>query len=597
MKIFSEALPAYEHNIDSFQQQLAGYKKKKTRIGWIRLLIVIATIFFVNRAWHSETWMIIAMIVAGIALFLYVVSVDSNLKETILNIERLIQINKEEIAVLKNDYLHREDGKEFEPHNHPYAQDLDVFGMASLYQYINRGTAEQSKQLLAASLLNHQTKETILSRQEAVKEITPKINWRQQFQSFGMANPIRSATESKINHWLKQPNILEAGYWKWLLYFYPVVTFGCLLLYLNDTLTGPVFSLLVLIFFVFAFAFSKKINPVYLILSKIVPEVNTLYDQLHHLEKESFISERLLTLQGHQHALKASAEIADLKNILNRFDIRLNVLAFFFLNTFLLWDLWQIRALNRWKNKNQHAVHHWFNAIAETELISSLAALSFNQPEWIFPRIADEHFTFITQDMGHPLIAKDKRINNSFAMNGTGKISLVTGSNMAGKSTFLRTMGVNTILALMGSVACAKAFTISRVQLMSSMRIADNLAENTSTFYAELKKLQSIIESVKRKEKIFILLDEILRGTNSLDRHTGSKALIRLLIEQHAVAVLATHDLELAHLIDLYPEAITNYHFDVQVEGEELYFDYKLKEGICQSLNASLLMKKIGIEM
>jgi DNA mismatch repair ATPase MutS len=195
------------------------------------------------------------------------------------------------------------------------------------------------------------------------------------------------------------------------------------------------------------------------------------------------------------------------------------------------------------------------------------------------------------------LLPAEQRVTSSFGINGQGKIALVTGSNMAGKSTFLRSLGVNVLLAQTGAPVCAETFVLSPVKLMSSMRIADNLAENTSTFYAELKKLKTIIEAVKRHEPVFILLDEILRGTNSLDRHTGSAALMKQLIKEHAVAVIATHDVALAKLENEYPTAIQNYHFDVQVEGEELYFDYKLKDGVCTSLNASLLMKKIGIEM
>ena len=169
---------------------------------------------------------------------------------------------------------------------------------------------------------------------------------------------------------------------------------------------------------------------------------------------------------------------------------------------------------------------------------------------------------------------------------------------MGGKSTFLRSIGVSVVLALMGAPVCAKSFTISSVRLMSSMRIADNLAENTSTFYAELKKLQNIIEAVNHQEKVFILLDEILRGTNSLDRHTGSKALIKQLINQNAVAIIATHDIELTGMENEHPQSIANYHFDVQVDkNDELYFDFKLKQGVCTSMNASILMRKIGIEM
>jgi DNA mismatch repair ATPase MutS len=277
--------------------------------------------------------------------------------------------------------------------------------------------------------------------------------------------------------------------------------------------------------------------------------------------------------------------------------MRLNVFVFFFLNSFLLWDARQMLALNAWKQKHTNDINNWFLAIASTEVSISIAILHFNQPNFCFPTISPTHFEFKATNLGHPLIQSNKCVSNNFSQNGTGNIALITGSNMGGKSTFLRSVGINSVLALMGAPVCATEFTIANVELMSSMRIADNLAESTSTFYAELKKLQVIIEAVKQQRKVFVLLDEILRGTNSFDRHTGSKALIQQFIKQNAVAIIATHDVELAALENQFPTAMHNYHFDVQVANEELYFDYKLKNGICTSLNASILMKKIGIEM
>ncbi|MBL7763260.1 MAG: hypothetical protein JNL23_07510 [Chitinophagaceae bacterium] len=294
---------------------------------------------------------------------------------------------------------------------------------------------------------------------------------------------------------------------------------------------------------------------------------------------------------------KSSADIKQLKQILDRFDIRLNPLVFIPLNTLLFWDLQQAFALEKWKKQHKEKVGQWFNGLGESESLSSLGNIAFNHPDWCFPAISNEHGKLQTVELGHPLINELKRVNNSFSTAGLNQLALITGSNMAGKSTFLRSVGVNIVLAMMGSPVCAKSFTIYPVKVMSSMRIADNLEESTSTFYAELKKLKSIIEAVNRKEKIFILLDEILRGTNSLDRHTGSKALIKQLIQQQAVGMIATHDLELAKLAAEFPGNIHNYHFDVQVANDELYFDYKLKTGICESLNASILMKKIGIEI
>ncbi|HVF95755.1 MAG TPA: hypothetical protein VM871_00455, partial [Flavisolibacter sp.] len=279
------------------------------------------------------------------------------------------------------------------------------------------------------------------------------------------------------------------------------------------------------------------------------------------------------------------------------FDLRNNVLVFVFFNSFLLWDVRQVIALNKWRNRNRNVVPKWFAAVAEMEVLHSLATLQFNQPAWPFPVLEKEHFTLKGKDIGHPLLSHQQRVGNDFEVKGMPRIELITGSNMAGKSTFLRSLGVNVVLAQIGAPVCAASFHLSPVQLVSSMRIADNLAENTSTFYAELKKLRTIIERVRLHEDLLILLDEILRGTNSLDRHKGSAALIRQLVKEEAVAVIATHDVELAAMQTTFPTVVSNYHFDVQVEGEELYFDYKLKPGVCKSLNASILMKKIGIDL
>ncbi len=594
------AAQVYKDNIAKFEGEIEVLKRKRSNVGWIRLLIVIITAAIIKFSWQQQRWVLFAETIAGMAAFLYAVSIDTDMKEKLQNAEKLRQINKDEIDVLNNNFLNREDGQQFNAANHPYANDLDVFGTASLFQYISRCTAEQSKELLASQLLGPSPKSSILLKQAAIKELSNKTAWRQQMQAYGLQSPVTNATERKLKNWLALPTIFTAGYWHWLARIYPVITLGAGLLYAVDVIAAPVFYLLVFCFLIFAFSLSKKIHHVWILLSKIVEEADTIYRQLAFIESEDFNAEYITAVKMKLQSAKglpSSSEIKELKNILNRFDVRLNTFAFILLNTFLLWDLWQLLYLNKWKDKNAANLSQWFNAIAEMEALSSIATLAFNQPTWCYPAISDEHFTLQAANIGHPLIPAAKRVNNSFNLQGVGKVSIITGSNMGGKSTFLRSVGVNVVLAMMGSPVCAESFTISVISLMSSMRIADNLAESTSTFYAELKKLKTIIDAVNNKERIFILLDEILRGTNSLDRHTGSGALIKQLIKQHAVAVVATHDVELAKLQDSYPNNISNYHFDVQVENDELFFDYKLKPGICTSLNASILMRKIGIEL
>jgi hypothetical protein len=590
----------YNQYIQTHLNTAKALQKLKTKLAWARLVSVVVLFFLAYYGFQLGIAMGIVAIIVGISCFLFLVAKDAANNRAITNTNTLIHINKEEVAILNYNYLHRENGSQFSQPTHAYANDLDVFGNASLYQYINRCNTQQGKALFANNLLQAINKKAIENRQEAIKELQHQTQWQQDFQAIGQQSNITIATQQKIDNWLQnKEQHLQANYWKILLPLYVSFSFGLLILYVFNAIKTYQFSAIVTVCLVFAFYQSKKVMASYTLLTNIVNEISVIEQLITTIENSNFSS---LTLQNLQQQLviansKSSEQINKLKQILNRFDVRLNVYLFVFLNTFLLWDVWQIRALNKWKLANKNYVETWFNVIAEMEVINTLSILAFNHPKWCLPAISDTYFTFNATNLGHPLINKKQRVTNSFNTDGIGKIILITGSNMAGKSTFLRSIGCNTVLALMGSVVCADNFTTSHFRLMSSMRIADNLAENTSTFYAELKKLQTIIEAVNKHEKLFILLDEILRGTNSLDRHTGSKALIKQLIKKDAMAILATHDVELAKEENNHPQNITNYHFDVQVANDELYFDYKLKNGICKSLNASILMRKIGIEM
>ncbi len=552
MKEDVKAQEFYEQEISSLHQQLNILYKKRSAIAWIRFGIFVAVCLAVYFLWSNGFVAIITAVICAIAVFLIAVSKDADNKNTIKNLETLLSINKDEINYLHQKFSNKYDGKNLEPPHHAYAKDLDVFGQSSLFQYINRCNAEQAINLFIERLLRALGKEEIILQQNAVKEIRSKINWWQQFQAFGINEKITVHSEEKINEWLAQENkIFTNPVWKLLLYIYPVITLTCVYLFLDDVLSGPAFSLLVLIFFFIGLAVSGKTKNTYNLLSKLEPVVSTLYKQLDYFENANFNDSFLSGLKnslGSANDKSASLSIKKLQQILARFEVRLNMLAFFILNTFCLWDLWQIIALNEWKKVNKPFVSNWFKAIAQLEVAGSFATLSFNNKDWCFPEIADEHFTLSGNAIGHPLILKQQSVTNDFCIKGTARIDLITGSNMAGKSTFLRSLGVNMILAYAGAPVCAESFTVSIAALMSSMRIEDNLAENTSTFYAELKKLKSIIDIVNQNEKTFILLDEILRGTNSLDRHTGSKALIQQLIKKHAIAVIATHDIELSKL-------------------------------------------------
>jgi hypothetical protein len=584
----------------NFTEQKLALTRQKNQVAWGRLASLILGTWLVYTLWSSGTGIALLTGAAFFALFLWLLKRSLVLAEKITLLEQQIAIHNEEQQVLLHHFTDRFNGKALEPKAHTYSGDLDIFGPASLFQYIHRSTSEQGHQMLADWLLKPASNHTITERQEAVKELAGMLEWSVQLQALGQLEPISNRTQSQLQHWIHQPASFKHPFWKILSIGFPIITLGSLLLYLTDLMSAPTFYLLVLLFVIIAFSISKKVVPQYLLLNKIVPQLNTLTASLQFIESAPFKTGLLSALQKElkpAHKASAAVSIRLLRQILDRFDYRINPVVFLPLNTFLLWDLQQVLALEKWKAEREEKISEWFRILGEIEALNSLGRVCFNLPDWNFPSLVDAHGTFIGKQIGHPLIPEGKRISNDFSTSGQPSLALITGSNMAGKSTFLRSIGINQVLAMSGAPVCAAELTVSNMRIMSSMRIADNLEENASTFYAELSKLKSIIEAVNAHEPVYLLLDEILRGTNSQDRHTGSRALMIQLIKQSATGMLATHDLALTDLSNEYPVAIHNYHFDVSVSGEELYFDYKLKPGICKSMNASILMKKIGINL
>lgn len=590
----------YLQELNKHKAHLQQLVQKRSRLSLLRFAVFVATVFIAYKTFSVYGLLGFIPLIIGLALLLYLVSLDADNSAKIRNTKTLIQINEEELEAIAYRFQHRDDGAQFFPKEHPYAADLDLFGPASVFQWLNRSYSEQGQTLVAENLLQAQSPELVLLRQEAVKELTPLFSWRQQAQTFVMQKKITLNTQNRVEYWAaeEEKNFYHSA-WRYVVAAYSILTLASLIAVIAGFLPVTLFSSLYPAYIIISLLLSRNTLKPYIQLNGIVKEVAASQNFLAWLEDVSFKSPHLQSIQKNIKSGKtpASLGVKNLKRILDRFDLRISIGGILFLNPFLLWDVRQMMALNNWRKEFAPLLSTWFKALAEIELLNSLSTLRFNQPQWCFPVFTANHFVLEGESIGHPLIPDAQRVTNNFNVEGKAKIDLITGSNMAGKSTFLRSLGVNIVLAQMGAPVCAKTFRLSSVQLMSSMRIADNLAENTSTFYAELKKLRAIIEAVKTHQPLFILLDEILRGTNSFDRHKGSAAFIQQLIKEQAVAVIATHDVELAQLTQHYPLSITNYHFDVEVEGEELYFDYKLKPGVCQSLNASLLMKKIGIEM
>ncbi len=399
----------------------------------------------------------------------------------------------------------------------------------------------------------------------------------------------KGAPISELSKWGRRTSFFTAFGFKILVPLISLLSILMLYLLIVGNLSFNYFVLYMLLPLGISGYLAKMINVTHIELGKQSDALQQWKSVFHIVENEKFNSAALQKLQndlkeGNDYS---SVAIRKLYKISQAFDTRLNLFGWFILNYFSLWDILQSIRLENWRKKYGKDLGKWFAVLFELEALVSLATFKYNHPQSIFPEILDGDFTYQAKEASHPLIPKDQSIPNDIHFPSLGSFNIVTGANMAGKSTYLRTVGVNMILSMAGSVVLAKSLKIKPIQLFTSIRTKDNLARNESYFYAELLRLQGIIEELQKGEPLFIILDEILKGTNSKDKEMGSKALVAQLIGLRAVGLIATHDLQLGTLIDSFPENVQNLCFEVDIKEEALSFDYKLRKGISQNLNAT----------
>ena len=594
----------YNERASRYAELASSLQAKYNRFALIRLFSFLIGVGLLIFLWSNHLWMgalgsFIFLLVFGKFMHWHLA-----LQKRQIHSEQLHQINLQELAALQNDFSAFEDGEEYMDPAHPYAIDLDIFGPFSFFQHANRTSSAIGKRCLANYLIHLPEIEEIPRRQEAISELKDDLDWRQNFQAYGQSTADKIQHVDALREWLTKPNFIIHNTWlKWAMYIVPIfVIVATVYIFLN--LSWSFFIPL----FIIPFG----------ILKYTLDYINTTHHQTNQagdilayyakliaqIERQDFKTEKLqqLKLSLHTDGIPASKQIDQLSYIISQLNKRNNFFAIF-LNLFGLWDLqWTLR-LEKWKIRQKDYLPNWFHALQEFEALSSLATIYYNNSDWIFP---DIHQKNLLQgfEVGHPLLPKSKRICNDIHIPTEAHIKLITGSNMAGKSTFLRTVGLNIVLAMIGAPVCAKRFELPLLQVYSSMRTQDALHESTSSFYAELKRLKVIIDAIEERSKaakpprqVFFLMDEILKGTNSTDRHTGSKALIKQLIESKGCGIIATHDLALGELEAVYGGAIENLCIEVTVEKAKLVFDYKIKKGISKSFNATHLMREMGIKI
>jgi len=594
----------YTRESAAAQSQVDKFKRLVNVYSFIRLGVFVLLLLFVVFAVQQQSYLIfgVAFIVLG-CCFAWLVQRQSIFEAQREYFENLKKVNDNEIDSIINRGNIYDNGAGFADEKHYYTSDLDIFGPASLFQLINRGATTLGNSKLAAWLSTASTKPEVESTQQAVKELSQKSSWKTDFQAAILFAQKEDKNQiSQLSAYLRLPIDIPGE--NWLGVYSKVAPFILILCIITGYFYSPFNNVAILIGLInlgLVGSKAKQIKKTDMIAGKIGQVLGMYAAVFARIENEQWQSIYLVDLAStikNEKPGSTSAQIKQLSRLIEKLNYHLNIIIGVLLNVFLLWDIRQIIAIENWKRNNQQNLEQAFEVVGEMEALLSLSSLAINYPEWCFPDIADgEGYTLSAKNIAHPLINIKNSVDNDFELNNEFKIDIITGSNMAGKSTFLRTLAINTVLALCGAPVCAKSMSVSVVTIISYMRIKDSLNESTSTFKAELDRLQMLLAAIAGDEKIYFLIDEMLRGTNSVDKYKGSKAVIEQLIKQKGVGLVATHDLQIARLEQKYPAYVRNFYFDIQVVDGEMLFDYKIKHGECKTFNASLLLKQIGIDV
>lgn len=590
----------YQQRLEKFKEEAKSLKSSSNSLSAFRVLsFVIFIISFVYVANRGDGSALLYIFLAFIVVYLILLKKHEKTKQQLRLRNNLVNINQEEISRFNFELKGLDEGMEFFEPNHPYHIDLDIFGRHSVFQLINRTSSALGKPTLANWLSNHSSKQEILQRQEAIQELSSNIELRQTFQAEGMAEEKPDQQHiGQLFSWLKNKSrVKNKRLYKLLMIGLALITVASIVLsslgivaiglpilmtFINIAVLGTIFQKLLLI--------TRQTEKGY-------KSLRSLKEQIILIENTEFQSEKLRKLKNSlsPESSKASHTLKELSSILDNLQNRANVLYLLF-NVTLLLDIYWYLKISEWKERNEANLEEWFEIIGTIDALMSLAGYAYANPDYAFAKISDQSHIIKASDLGHPLINAKKRVSNNFDFSGKGGICLITGSNMSGKSTFLRTVGLNCVLALMGAPVCAKSMEIGELKVFTSMRTQDDLEESVSSFYAELKRLRQLINQIDANRPTLFMIDEVLKGTNSEDRHKGASALITQLNKTNAFGLVSTHDIVLGNMTNEL-NGVKNYSFNSTITGNEIDFNYKLTPGLCKSFNATKLMQLMGIEV
>jgi DNA mismatch repair ATPase MutS len=607
----------YQRRIEKCKEEISIHQKTSDRLSIVRLVVFIfSVVVIVTLASQGSVSMIVTLTPVCIMAFIYLIKEHNRVDDLKQYTSFLKDVNEQEVLRLENKLADFPTGEEFAIRDQPYTSDLDIFGKHSVFQLLNRATTETGRATLAHWLSTPAATADISARQEAITELSAKFEWRQHFQASGMKFSNTREEYEQLRSWADKPARLlpkRVGIMAIAIVLSVLSTIAAIYFLSHILVVESVDQLipylipLVIMLIINSFVLRRVRSVAETLTENIHPHLNTLQGYrtlLASIESETFKSQLLRQCLASINTSDSSAvkEIKRLEKILEVFKLKggkrmFNNMFYGLINSLWFLDVHLIIRTEQWKERNRTSLSRWSSVIGQFEALTSIAGFYYANPSNTFAVINQSEPYYIDfKTLGHPLISNAKRVCNDFTLTGRGTIAMITGSNMAGKSTFLRTLGVNIVLALMGAPCCATQVQVSHLDVFSSMRTQDNLEEGVSSFYAELKRIEQLLRKIEAGQPVFFLLDEIFKGTNSKDRHRGGFSLIMQLVELSAFGVISTHDLELATLTGQ-DHIASNFSFNSKLSNADLQFDYRLTPGLCTDFNASELMRRSGIKI
>ena len=580
----------------TYKEIFSTLHKKCNRLSTLRLLLAVGFLVCSYYALNAHAHVYQVGAVALAAAFVIVMRYHQKLSWLRLLNQTLADINTDEIAYQQHQKLPLGDGSEYNNTGHPYAFDLDILGKHSLYQHLNRTATYIGGKKLADLLLFLRTNNDINRNQAAITELSGLLDWRQKLLALAKITQDNQSVYQKLLRWASAKNAQSPRFIRMISYASPMVLMLVLLLaWWTDEAIYLKISTGLFFFHLFITATQLRQIKQEIVESEKIHEVLRHYGlMLHEIENQPFRCDRLHELQAKltNENGRASTKINQLSALFSNLAGIQNPMGALLSNGFLLTHTHTLRALLDWKEAHATQLVQWLDIIGTFEALGSLANFAHNNPEFTYPTLNTEYLISFTE-LGHPLIAATHRVCNNISFD-KANITILTGSNMSGKSTFLRTLGINMVLTGAGAPICATQANVHPLDILVSMRLSDSLADNESYFFAEVKRLKQIMDTLQSKV-CFVLLDEILRGTNSDDKRNGTIEVIKKLVAKHAIGAVATHDIEVCKTTDEFPDKLSNRCFEVEIINNDLAFDYRLRNGVCKNRSATFLMKKMNV--